>query len=79
MVNLEEIIRYFIIKILEHPEKVSISLTNINNKDVFEVKVDSKDFAKIIGKEGCTFKALKSLIRCLSNDDKKDLVIDSIE
>ena len=74
---LENIIRFFIINLVDKPDSIVIKQINKDGKYIIEVKVAPKDLAKVIGKDGRVFRALKSIINIIEPNIKKDLVINS--
>ena len=45
-----------------HPEAVEVSGGPRSNTVVFELKVDSQDLGKVIGRQGRTARALRTLV-----------------
>lgn len=74
----KNLISFFVSKLVDNPEVIDITEVELENKKVISIKVAPNDLAKIIGKEGRTFKALRSLVRAIDNQPDKDIVIDSI-
>lgn len=75
---IKNLISFFVTKLVDNPEVINISEVESENKKIISIKVASNDLAKIIGKEGRTFKALRSLVRVIDNDAHKDILVDSI-
>ncbi len=71
-------LNFCVAKLVDQPELVTVQKMNVPDKEVYEVRVASQDLAKVIGREGRTFKALRALI-CIANPDKPhDLKVDAI-
>lgn len=75
---LKKLIKFFVINLVDKVDLVTIEEINANGKSIIEVRVAPQDLSRIIGKEGRTFRALKSIINLLNKDSKKDLVVDTI-
>ena len=58
---LKDILQYTVEQLVELPDAVTITLISGDNKEIYEIKVDSRDVGKIIGKEGQTIRALRIL------------------
>lgn len=65
-------------KLVENPEKVTISEVESEGRRVLHVRVAPHDLSRMIGSEGKTFRALRMLVHVVS-PETKDLVVDSIE
>lgn len=59
---IKEFVEYIVKKIVEFPEMVVVSVVTRNATSVLEIKVDEKDRGRVIGKEGQTIKALRTLV-----------------
>ncbi len=62
---LKNIVEYIVTALVEKPESVSIIQTNKDNRNVISITVASKDIGKVIGKDGKTIRAIRSLIEAL--------------
>ncbi|MBA3752238.1 KH domain-containing protein [Candidatus Dependentiae bacterium] len=75
--DVQKVLHYFITKLVDKPEALVITQRATPEKMIYEVRVSSLDLAKIIGKEGRTFKALRSFINTIDSENRNDLVIDT--
>lgn len=75
--DVQKVLHYFITKLVDKPEAVEIIPKPTPEKNVYEIVVSPQDFAKVIGKEGRTFKALRSFITTIDAENRNDLVIDT--
>ncbi|MBA2307545.1 KH domain-containing protein [Candidatus Dependentiae bacterium] len=75
--DVQKVLHYFTTKLVDKPEEVEIIFTQTPEKNIYEIKVSPLDFAKVIGKEGRTFKALRSFINTVDAENRNDLVIDT--
>lgn len=74
-----ELIRFFVLKLVDKPEMVSIKQIDLDNRSVIEIKVAPQDLSRVIGKEGRTFKAIRSLANGICPDEPcRDVVVDII-
>lgn len=73
---IKNIVENIVKKIVSSPQEVSITSSDSDGKIINKVSVWPADLARIIGKDGRTFKALRSLVIILSNE-KEDLVLDT--
>ena len=75
---LKELIAYFVYQLVDNKDVVSIEEIQSIDKTLIEIKVAASDLAKVIGKEGRTFKALRSLVRTIDIKHPKDIVVDIV-
>ncbi len=75
---LKKLIKFFVVNLVDRADLATITEVDNNGKFVIEIHVAPQDLAKIIGKEGRTFRALKSIISIVNTGPRKDLVVDTI-
>lgn len=75
---LKQLIHYVIKNLVDNPEVVTITQRETEGKNIIEIRVAPQDLAKVIGKEGRTFKALRSLLQAVDPLKPKDIVVDII-
>lgn len=67
----KEFVEYIVKKIVEVPDAVIVTVISKNATSVLEIKVDEKDRGRVIGKEGQTIKALRTLVLSIVPAGKK--------
>ncbi|HXW86258.1 MAG TPA: KH domain-containing protein [Candidatus Bathyarchaeia archaeon] len=67
----KELVEYIVKTLVDKPELVAISFAKRGNAQVLEISVDPSDRGKVIGREGQTIKALRSLVYVATTPDKK--------
>lgn len=75
--DVEKLLRFCIEKLVDNPQAVIINRIESSDRIIYEVKVAPDDRARIIGKEGRTFKALRALINLPLEGNPHDLVIET--
>lgn len=74
-----ELVKFFVVKLVDKPALVSVKQVELENKSVIEIRVAPQDLSRVIGKEGRTFKSIKSLINGVSTSESyKDVVVDIV-
>lgn len=58
---MEEFVSYLIKNLVDQPDNVKISVFDGEKSTVVEIEVDSNDVAKLVGKQGRTIKALRTI------------------
>ncbi len=61
MVQIQELLKHIVKNLVENSDVVTVSVRQEGNKRLAEIRVDSADFGRVIGKEGRTFKAIQAL------------------
>jgi predicted RNA-binding protein YlqC (UPF0109 family) len=69
---IKELVTFVVQQLVSHPNDVVISVTGAEEGNFFEIKVAPEDRGRVIGKEGHTIKALRTLIDTMSYDGKKN-------
>lgn len=65
---LEEALEHLVKGIVEHPDDVRIRSRRLRKGKVLEVRVHPDDLGKVIGRNGRTAKALRTVIGALAGD-----------
>ncbi|MCJ8499444.1 KH domain-containing protein [Desulfatitalea alkaliphila] len=65
--------------LVDHPEQVSVTEIQGNQTSVLELKVAKDDLGKIIGKQGRTARAIRTLLSAASAKLKKRTVLEILE
>ncbi|MBR9981921.1 MAG: KH domain-containing protein [Desulfatitalea sp.] len=65
--------------LVDHPEQVSVTEIQGNQTSVLELKVAKDDLGKIIGKQGRTARAIRTLLSASSAKLKKRTVLEILE
>jgi predicted RNA-binding protein YlqC (UPF0109 family) len=65
--------------LVDHPEKVSVTEVEGNQTSVLELRVAKEDLGKVIGKQGRTARAMRTILNAASAKIKKRTVLEIIE
>ncbi len=76
---MKELILFIAQALVDQPEKVEISEIQGGHCTVFELKVAKSDIAKIIGRDGRTVQAMRTILNSISAKIKKRLVLEVLE
>ena len=68
---MKDLIGYIAQALVDHPEQVKISEVERDQKDVLELKVAKEDIGKVIGKQGRTARAMRTILSAASAKTKK--------
>ena len=72
-------IKYIAQALVDNPEMVEVSETAGNQISVLEIKVAKEDLGKVIGKQGRTARAMRTILSAASAKLKKRSVLEIIE
>ena len=65
--------------LVDYPERVSVSEIEGNQTTVLELKVEKSDLGKIIGKQGRTAQAIRTILSAASGKNRKRYVLEIVE
>jgi len=76
---MKDLIKYIALALVDHPEAVEVSEVEGKQTSVIELKVAKDDMGKIIGKQGRTAHAIRTILDAASAKIKKRSVFEIIE
>jgi len=76
---MKELIEYIARSLVDFPDKVKVTEITGEKTVVYELRVGQGDLGKIIGKEGRTAKAIRTLITAASMKAGKRAVLEILE
>jgi predicted RNA-binding protein YlqC (UPF0109 family) len=79
MSELKELIEYVSRALVDLPDGVAVNEIEGEQTTVIELKVDKSDLGKVIGKQGRTARALRTILNAASTKLKKRSVLEIIE
>lgn len=76
---MKELIEYIARALVDHPDQVKVAEVCGEKTSVIELSVAKEDLGKVIGKQGKTAKAIRTLLTAASTKVKKRAVLEIIE
>jgi len=76
---MKDLIKYIAQALVDKPEEVSVSEVEGNQTSVLELKVAKEDLGKVIGKQGRTARAMRTILSAASAKVKKRTVLEILE
>jgi len=76
---MKDLIAYIAKALVDYPEQVSVEEVEGNQTSVLELKVAKEDLGKVIGKQGRTARAMRTILSAASAKIKKRTVLEIIE
>jgi len=76
---LRELIELIIKGIVDNPDRVEINEIIGEKTSIFEVRVDTNDIGKVIGRQGRNIKSIRTIVNAAAQKDDKRVVIEIVE
>jgi len=76
---LRELIDFMAKALVDHPEQVQVSELEGEQTSVIELRVAKEDLGKVIGKQGRTARAMRTILSAASTKIRKRAVLEIIE
>lgn len=76
---MRDLINYIAKALVDNPEVVEVTEVEGNQTSVLELKVAKEDLGKVIGKQGRTARAMRTILSAASAKVKKRTVLEIIE
>lgn len=77
--ELKSLIEYVSKSLVDMPDRVEVNEIEGEQTTVIELKVDKSDLGKVIGKQGRTARALRTILNAASTKLRKRSVLEIIE
>ncbi|MFZ8847510.1 MAG: KH domain-containing protein [Candidatus Hydrothermia bacterium] len=79
MNNTKELLEYIVKMIVDRPDEVNIREIPGERVVIYEVRVSKEDVGKVIGKQGRTAKAIRTILAAVSLKRGKKVVVEILE
>ncbi len=79
VVTMKELIKYMAQALVDNPDMVEVSEVVGGQTSVLELRVAKEDLGKVIGKQGRTAKAMRTILSAASTKIRKRSVLEIIE
>ena len=76
---MKELVTYIAKALVDHPDQVEVNEIEGEQTSVLELKVAKEDLGKIIGKQGRTARAIRTILSAASTKIKKRSVLEILE
>jgi hypothetical protein len=77
--KMKELIKYIAQALADYPEQVEVNEVEGERTSVIELRVAQSDLGKVIGKQGRTARAMRTILSAASAKLKKRAVLEIIE
>ncbi len=76
---MKELIEYIAKALVDHPEAVQVNEVEGEQTSVIELKVAKEDLGKVIGRQGRTARAMRTILSAASTKLRKRAVLEILE
>jgi predicted RNA-binding protein YlqC (UPF0109 family) len=76
---LKDLVTYVAKSLVDNPESVQITEVEGEHTSVLELRVAKEDLGKVIGKQGRTARAIRTILAAASSKAKKRTVLEILE
>ncbi|MDO9559282.1 MAG: KH domain-containing protein [Syntrophales bacterium] len=76
---MKDLVKFMAQALVDHPEQVEVSEVAGEQTSVIELRVAKEDLGKVIGKQGRTAKAMRTILSASSTKLRKRTVMEIIE
>ncbi|MBN2568181.1 MAG: KH domain-containing protein [Deltaproteobacteria bacterium] len=76
---MKDLIKYMAQALVDHPDEVDVNEVVGEQTSVIELRVVKEDLGKVIGKQGKTAKAMRTILSAASSKIRKRAVLEIIE
>ena len=76
---MKDLVTYIAKALVDNPEDVTVNEVEGNQTSVLELKVAKEDLGKVIGRQGRTARAMRTILSAASAKIKKRTVLEIIE
>jgi len=79
MSNLKDLLTYIAQNLVDNPDDVNVTERESDTETVFELRVNSSDMGKVIGRGGRIAKEIRSLMRSVAQRQGKRINVDIVD
>lgn len=76
---MKELLEAIVKPLVEYPDEVNVTLTDREDSQFLELRVNPSDMGKVIGRQGRIAKAIRTVMRAASGKDGKKVIVDIVE
>jgi predicted RNA-binding protein YlqC (UPF0109 family) len=76
---MKELLEAIVKPLVQYPDEVNVTLTDREDSQLLELRVNPSDMGKVIGRQGRIAKAIRTVMRAASGRDGKKVIVDIVE
>jgi len=75
LTNATDVLEKLVKTIVDYPEKVQVKRIEGTSTLIYEVRVSPEDIGKVIGKQGKTAEAIRTIVQAISRKSGKNTIV----
>jgi predicted RNA-binding protein YlqC (UPF0109 family) len=75
----KELLEYLARSLVDKPEAVTVDVVEGENALILQLRVDSEDVGKVIGKQGRIAKSIRTLVKAAAVKEGKKVIVEIID
>jgi predicted RNA-binding protein YlqC (UPF0109 family) len=75
---MKELVEYLVKSLADHPDEVVLTEQDTDEAVILELKISPDDLGKIIGKNGNTINAIRTVVQVVASSRKKRAKLDVV-
>ena len=76
---MKELLLYVVTRLVDHPDAVTVTQREDEDKTVLELRVAPEDMGKVIGRQGRIAKEIRTVIKSVAQRDGKRVTVDILD
>lgn len=76
---MKELVEVIAKALVDDPESVTVNERTEKKTTILEVRVADSDMGKVIGKQGCIAKAIRSVVKAAAAKEDKKVIVDILD
>ena len=76
---MKELVEFIARSLVDHPDSVKLNEVEGEKASIIELRVDQSDLGKVIGKQGRTAKAIRTILNASGIKSGRKIVLDIVE
>jgi hypothetical protein len=76
---MKELIEFIAKSLVDHPDDVSVTELQGEKTAIYELRVHPEDLGKVIGKQGRTARAIRTLVSVFATKDNRRAMVEIME
>lgn len=73
-----ELVRSIAVSLVEHPEQVEVSQSEVDGTTVIQLKVAEDDMGMVIGKQGRIAKAIRTVVKAAATKENRKVMVEIV-
>lgn len=76
---MKELLLYMAKSLVEHPEAVSVTQTQNEDRTLLELRVAPEDMGKVIGRQGRIAKEIRTIVKTVAQHNGQRVTVDIVD